>query len=515
MPIQLASFLVPKNGNTWYVLEDNYVRGGYRSVASVADRNLLDVSVLKAGMLVYTVLEDKSWRLNIDLRTWTDSQSGESYTLPAATATTLGGVIAGANVIIDAQGVLSVTTVTGPQGPAGTTGPQGPQGLTGANGADSVVAGPTGPQGPQGLIGPTGPQGPTGAASVVAGPTGPQGPTGLTGPASTVAGPTGPTGPQGPQGLTGPAGPTGPAGADSVVAGPTGPTGPQGPQGLRGLTGADSVVAGPTGPQGLRGLTGADSVVAGPTGPQGPQGLTGANGAASVVAGPTGPQGPQGPQGLTGPQGLQGVAGSTGPTGPQGPQGITGAAYTLPVSTTTVLGGVKAGANVTIDAQGVLSVSTSVPLTSVAPVALGTTSVGSVGTSTSSARSDHVHPMPVIPYDMSMYAGGVLSVANETVSAFVATRKISLSAGLVGSIAKSLVAATNTTVLSIFVNGTSRVTITFGAASAIGVFSMALNLNILAGDILELRAPATADTTLSDVMITLVGVSEAPNGTML
>ena len=181
MAIQLASNLVPRNDNTWPVVEDIFIKGGYRTVADLAARDAIDPSALKPGMMVFVQSENAHFKLD---------QVGP----PAWVQTGL----------------------EGPTGPAGPTGPQGP---TGADGAVSTVAGPTGPTGPQG------PTGADGAVSTVAGPTGPtgpQGPTGATGDVSTVAGPTGPTGPQGPTGATGDV---------STVAGPTGPTGPQGPTG--------------------------------------------------------------------------------------------------------------------------------------------------------------------------------------------------------------------------------------------------------------------------------------------
>jgi hypothetical protein len=88
------------------------------------------------------------------------------------------------------------TVADGTVGPAGPTGPSGPQGLPGA---DSTVPGPQGPQGLPGLTGPAGPTGPAGANSTVPGPQGPPGATGSAGPPGAQGAP-GPTGPQGPQG---------------------------------------------------------------------------------------------------------------------------------------------------------------------------------------------------------------------------------------------------------------------------------------------------------------------------
>lgn len=158
---------------------------------------------------------------------------------------------------------------------------------------------------------------------VSVGPQGPKGDKGDPGP----QGPRGPVGPQGPQGVQGPEGPQGPKG-DTGATGEAGPAGPQGPQGE-------------TGPQGPKG----------DTGEQGPKGDTGE----------TGPQGPVGPQGEQGLQGEQGPQGPAGPQGEQGPKGDPGATYTLPIASSTQLGGVQPSAKtetmtqaVGVDAGGAL-----------------------------------------------------------------------------------------------------------------------------------------------------------------
>ena len=220
MAIQVASNLVPRNGNTWPVVEDIFVKGGYRTVADLAARDAIDPSALKPGMMVFVQSENAHFKLD---------QVGP----PAWVQTGLEGP----------TGPAGPTGATGPTGAAGfmgSVGPTGPQGPTGAVGADSIIPGPTGPQG-------------------VAGPTGAQGAQGL----------AGPTGPTGAQGLQGPAGPTGPTGAQGTqgIQGNAGAEGPTGPQGLQGLQGA----AGPTGPTGATGAAGFMGSV-GPTGPQGPAG---------------------------------------------------------------------------------------------------------------------------------------------------------------------------------------------------------------------------------------------------
>ncbi|HCQ5551803.1 TPA: spore surface glycoprotein BclB, partial [Clostridioides difficile] len=175
---------------------------------------------------------------------------------------------------------------TGPTGATGATG----VGVTGATGA----TGATGPTGADGLVGPTGATGNTGADGV-AGPTGATGATGNTGA----------------DGATGPTGATGNTGAD----GATGPTGPTGATGVAGVTGA-------TGPTGATGATGAD-------GATGPTGATGATGADGLV----------GPTGATGATGITGATGVTGPTGPTGASAIIPFASGIPLSLTTIAGG--------------------------------------------------------------------------------------------------------------------------------------------------------------------------------
>lgn len=70
-----------------------------------------------------------------------------------------------------------------------------------------------------------------------------------------------------------------------------------------------------------------------------------------------------GPQGPIGPQGIPGIPGKDGDIGPQGPPG-SNATYTLPVATTTVLGGVKAGTGVNIAGDGTLTAVGALPTVS-------------------------------------------------------------------------------------------------------------------------------------------------------
>ena len=231
------------------------------------------------------------------------------------------------------ESILAAITdgrLVGPQGPKGDTGEQGPKGDTGERGPIGL-SGPQGPKGDKGDKGDPGPQGPQGEV----GPQGPQGVQGL----------EGPQGPKGDTGATGEAGPVGPQGPQGEI-GPQGPKGDTGHQGPKGDTGD-------TGPQGPKGDTG-------DTGPQGPKGDTG----------DTGPQGPAGPQGEQGIQGEQGPQGPAGPQGEQGPKGDPGETYTLPIASSTQLGGVQPVAktdamtqSVGVDAAGALWTAIAYPVT--------------------------------------------------------------------------------------------------------------------------------------------------------
>lgn len=256
--------------------------------------------------------------------------------------------------------------LTGPQGVKGDTGErglrgeQGPQGNTG----DKGERGEIGPQGPTGLRGETGPQGEIGPK----GATGPQGPQGVKG----EQGDTGPMGPQGPKGLKGDKGDKGDAfvytdftpAQLAALKGPQGETGPKGDTGSTGLKGekGDAFTYADFTPEqlaGLKGLTGAkgDSAyqVAVDNGFPG----TAQEWLESLV-GPRGSQGLQGVQGIKGAKGDKGDTGPRGSTGPkgdkgeQGPQGLPGE-YELPIASQTILGGVKIGTGLAINAQGILS----------------------------------------------------------------------------------------------------------------------------------------------------------------
>ncbi len=281
MSIQLTGNLKPANNNTFYLVEDIYVRGGFRSVADISARDLITTNNRKSGMLVLCQDTFKIWQLEPDLLTWHELLT---------------------------QGLVGPQGIQGPAGPVGPAGIDGQDGPPGQDGAQGP-AGQDGTQGPQGDIGPQGPQGDIG-------PQGPQGEQGVAGP----QGPQGEPGQNGEQGFPGPQG----------IPGQDGAQGQQGPQGIQGLTGdvgargsqgvqGDVGTQGPQGEMGSQGPAGVDGAQ-GPQGEPGPQGEVGPAGA-DGAQGPAGLQGIQGLQGETGPQGIQGPAGQDGLQGEVGPAG--------------------------------------------------------------------------------------------------------------------------------------------------------------------------------------------------
>ena len=136
--------------------------------------------------------------------------------------------------------------------------------------------------------------------------------------ASVVVGDTGPAGTTGATGQQGDKGDKG----DKGITGDKGATGATGTTGLLGAHGL-------TGSTGLTGATGATGAI-GSTGSTGTTGATGPSG----TAGATGLKGETGTAGATGSQGIQGAKGDTGATGAQGDAGVSISKFaTVPLTT--------------------------------------------------------------------------------------------------------------------------------------------------------------------------------------
>jgi hypothetical protein len=88
------------------------------------------------------------------------------------------------------------------------------------------------------------------------------------------------------------------------------------------------------------------------------------------------------------------------------------------------------------------------------------------------------------------------------------TQAVKFPAGAANSEATASANATGDTTFTLKKNGSSFATVLFGAGDSSGVWTQASDANFVAGDLLEIDGPATADATLADVGITLAGLKQ-------
>lgn len=108
MAIFLASNLAPRNGATWPVLEDTFLKGSMRVVATTAERDSLDSMCRKHGMLVYVQADGKIYVLNSDLTSW----SSLNQTINNASTTVAGLMAASDKVILDNLNTNALTAMS-------------------------------------------------------------------------------------------------------------------------------------------------------------------------------------------------------------------------------------------------------------------------------------------------------------------------------------------------------------------------------------------------------------------
>ena len=110
----------------------------------------------------------------------------------------------------------------------------------------------------------------------------------------------------------------------------------------------------------------------------------------------------------------------------------------------------------------------------------------------------------VHPYDMLMYSPGVPGNSAD-MSRLIIPRPVILPASLTGSYASADTAATASTTLTLTKNGTSIGTVNFAASATSGTFTFSSSVTFAAGDILKLVNQSTADATLANISVSLVG----------
>lgn len=107
------------------------------------------------------------------------------------------------------------------------------------------------------------------------------------------------------------------------------------------------------------------------------------------------------------------------------------------------------------------------------------------------------------PFEIGLFAAGKPD-DNETLFRYVVTGAMTIlntspSRGVAGN------AATASTVLSIRKNNVEFATLTFAASSATAVYAQTSSTTFVAGDIISVHCPVTADVSLADISITLSG----------
>lgn len=76
MPINISSFLLPRQGSKYFLLEDIYLRGGFQVHLDHEARDAIPETSRKFGMLVFTQDDKKLWQLDEDMVTWAEFKVG-------------------------------------------------------------------------------------------------------------------------------------------------------------------------------------------------------------------------------------------------------------------------------------------------------------------------------------------------------------------------------------------------------------------------------------------------------
>ena len=78
MPVRVTSFYLPAAPSLAFILEDIYLRGSYRCLATAADRDAIMPAARKAGMLAYVAADDTVYKLDVDKVTWLTTSIGKA-----------------------------------------------------------------------------------------------------------------------------------------------------------------------------------------------------------------------------------------------------------------------------------------------------------------------------------------------------------------------------------------------------------------------------------------------------
>lgn len=159
---------------------------------------------------------------------------------------------------------------------------------------------------------------------------------------------------------------------------------------------------------------------------------------------------------------------------------------------------VTSGAYVYVEA-GSTNGGTGWVLTTQDPITIGTSAL------TFTKISSTIVTTPSIPHDVAVYCNGKPD-ADEKLVVLKVTTAFAISSGLSGSYGISGVASSGTSVFSLKKNGTQFGTLTFAAGSSTATLSAASATSFAVGDIFQISAPSSQDSTLADISITIKGV---------
>lgn len=111
-----------------------------------------------------------------------------------------------------------------------------------------------------------------------------------------------------------------------------------------------------------------------------------------------------------------------------------------------------------------------------------------------------------MPRTISVVAFAPSTLGNSQIMGyFKMDRPCVFPASAPNSYAVASVAATGSTTITIYKNGSSFATVVFSASGTTGAFTQSSSTSFAAGDILEIQGPSSADATLANIGITLQG----------
>lgn len=113
-------------------------------------------------------------------------------------------------------------------------------------------------------------------------------------------------------------------------------------------------------------------------------------------------------------------------------------------------------------------------------------------------------PIAVVKYDIGLFCGGRVDEASAVLAAYITPRTTYLEAHLPGAVAKCKVPPLVTTQYLINVEDIASGTVTFNPGSTTGIIDFPYSLLVDPAQYIELQGPASPDTAISDVGLTIV-----------